>query len=97
MSNPKLKYDKTKTAQQIQQAYAETCTQLGQAIFAEAEAIRQQSDLQDRQKELAEAFKEAAAREQAHAQNQAKADAATKAFEEKAPDTAVTTESTLAT
>lgn len=72
MSNPKLKYDKSKTAQQIQQLYAETCTQLGQAIFAETEAIHQQSELQDRQKELAEAFKAAVAREQAKSQSQAK-------------------------
>lgn len=76
-----------RSAQQIQQEYAEACTKLGQSNFAEKEAQREQQALSKLQKELADEFKGVAQREREEELQKAKAEAATKAFEAKAEDT----------
>lgn len=80
----KLKHDKTKTSAQLQQEYARISTALGQALFAERQAIRDQESLSDLQDELNEAFKAAYERERAEAIANQQAAENTKAFEDKA-------------
>lgn len=82
----KLKYDKARTSQQLQQEYAQVSTALGQAYFAEREAIREQERLADRQDELAEAFKVAVGREQEAAAAKDRANKQDEAFKAKTAD-----------
>lgn len=80
----KLKYDKTRTSQSLQEEYARVSAALGQAHFAERQAIRDQETLSEQQDELNEAYKAAREREQANAIADQRAAANTKAFEDKA-------------
>lgn len=75
MSNRQQKEDKNKTSQELQQEYAKICTALGQALFAERAAQKQQVDLEERQDALNEAFIEASQREHAEAAKKAKEEA----------------------
>lgn len=87
MSKP-LKYDKSKTAQQLQGLFNEVCFRLGQEIRNEQRAKDNQIVLMEQQEELEKAYTSAVQREQEEAANNAKATVNTEAFEAKAPSTA---------
>lgn len=86
----KLKHDKSRTSQQLQEEYARVSAALGQAYFAERQAIRDQEALAEQQDELNEAFKAAREREYAQTAAAQQAQDNTKAFEEKAGTQTVT-------
>lgn len=94
MSNPKLKYDKTKSAQQLQGLFNEVCFRLGQEIRNEARAIANQATLSEQQEELEKAYTAAVEREQAIASANKKADDNTASFESKGIAQETTTETT---
>jgi hypothetical protein len=72
------------TSQQLQSEFNDTCFKLGMEIHKEEVAAQNQVQLKEYQSEVSEAFNAAIVREQEAAANKAKADANTKAFEEKA-------------